>query len=391
MNSIIDLGMHSFADTFIGEDQYGLSEPVYPLQCVLNPSTGEIKLKYETNDDQRYNLYNYSYTSSNSKVSRQHWIEYCNEVNKVIGEKSKILEVGSNDGFLTKQFIDKSHITRGVDPSKEMSNIATTRGVKTYNMLFNSKNIKKIVKDFGRADVVLANNVFNHANNPSDFMEAVSKVLTKNGTFIFELPYWLYTVKDKRFDQIYHEHVTYFTVKYAYNLLKKHGFEISSVKVVDYHGGSLRIYSTKKENVLMNPKVSKMIKKEEKYKLFDSKMYKKFMKTLKSDRNSFMSKIYKIKKKGIPIVGVGASAKANTFLNFYNIDNTILDFITDASEYKKGKYTPLTRIPIVGDEIFSQYDKVYALILSWNISDMLVKKIKSINKKVKFLSLREIS
>jgi len=86
-------------------------------------------------------------------------------------------------------------------------------------------------------------------------------------------------------------------------------------------------------------------------------------------------------------VGVGAAAKANTLLNFYNLDNTILDYVTDASEHKKGKYTPLTRIPIVGDEIFSKYDKVYALVLSWNISELLTKKIKAINENVEFLFL----
>ena len=92
----------------------------------------------------------------------------------------------------------------------------------------------------------------------------------------------------------------------------------------------------------------------------------------------------------IPIIGIGAAAKANTFLNFYNIDNTILDYVTDASEYKKGKYTPLTRIPIVGDEVFLEYDEVYALVLSWNISSILKDKIKKINHKVKFLSIEEL-
>ena len=103
-----------------------------------------------------------------------------------------------------------------------------------------------------------------------------------------------------------------------------------------------------------------------------------------------MIRLHEIKNKNVPIVGIGAAAKANTFLNFYKIDNTILDYITDASEYKKGKYTPLTRIPIVGDEIFSKYEKVYALILSWNISEMLQKKIKAINNKVEFLSIEEL-
>ena len=111
-------------------------------------------------------------------------------------------------------------------------------------------------------------------------------------------------------------------------------------------------------------------------------------KELQLDKFNFMTKIYKIKKEGHPIIGIGAAAKANTFMNFYKIDNTILDYVTDASEYKKGKYTPLTRVPIVGDEVFADYDEVYALVLSWNISDMLKDKIKQINNKTKFISLK---
>lgn len=388
MSTIIKLGMHPFADTFISEEQYSLSEPVYPLECVLDDKTGEIKLKYETKDDERYNLYSYSYTSSNSKVSRQHWVEYCLEVDSLIHKGSKILEIGSNDGFLTKQFIDRGHDAKGVDPSKSMAEIAKTNGVETYNFLFNFENVQKI-NDYGPVNVVVANNVFNHANDPKDFMRSVKHILHDDGVFVFELPYWLCTVRDKKFDQIYHEHVTYFTVKYAYNLLSEYGFEIFKIDIVDYHGGSLRVYSKKKKNVNMIQKVRDMIQEEEKLGLFDHKMYNNFMETLKEDRNNFMIKIYDIKNKGIPIVGIGAAAKANTFLNFYNIDNTILDFVTDASEYKKGKYTPLTRIPIVGDKIFAEYDEVYALILSWNISDFLIEKIKTINHKVKFLFLKE--
>jgi SAM-dependent methyltransferase len=390
MNTIIKLGMHPFADTFVGPNQYSMSEPVYPLECVLNSDTGEIKLKHETKDDDRYNLYSYSYTSSNSKISRQHWIDYSFEIDTMLDKKSKILEIGSNDGFLTSQMIERGHIARGVDPSKSMAKIALNRGVKTYNMLFGADNIEYIKSDYGEVDVVLANNVFNHANSPSGFTDSVSKILKEDGIFVFELPYWLRTIQDKKFDQIYHEHVTYFTVKYAYNLLKKHGFEIVDIQVVNYHGGSLRVVSRKKENVGMSDNVKSMIEAEENCGLFDIEMYKEFTNTLQRDRNNFMSKIYEIKNKGIPIIGIGAAAKANTFLNFYKIDNTILDYVTDASEYKKGKFTPLSRIPIVGDEIFSEYEEVYALILSWNISDMLINKIKVLNNKVKFLSLEEL-
>ena len=100
-----------------------------------------------------------------------------------------------------------------------------------------------------------------------------------------------------------------------------------------------------------------------------------------------MKELYDLKISGATIIGVGAAAKANTFLNYYNIDNSLLEYITDSSKHKQNKYTPLTRIPIVGDEIFSEYDEVYALILSWNISTNLKKILHNINPKIKFITL----
>jgi SAM-dependent methyltransferase len=391
MNTIIDLGMHPFADTFIKDEQYHLSEPVYPLQCSLDEQTGEIKLKHETRDEERYSLYSYSYTSSNSKFSREHWDNYSLNINKHLAGDSKILEIGSNDGYLTKNLVSLGHKARGVDPSKEMSLLAAKRGIQTYNKLFNLDNSEDIKSDYGPVDAVIANNVLNHANDPDDFVEAVSNVLKDGGLFIYELPYWLCTIKDRKFDQIYHEHVTYFTVKYSYNLMKRHGLKINSVDVVDYHGGSLRVICEKNPTGDFSPSkdVQNRIKEEEKLGLFNKETYDSFMSSLLEQKNCFMEKIYKIKKEGFPIIGVGAAAKANTFLNFYNIDNSVLEYVTDASEYKKGKYTPLTRIPIVGDEIFSNYEKVYALVLSWNISSILTKKIKEINNNVEFLFPQE--
>tara|TARA_R110000822_G_scaffold8451_11_gene33209 strand:+ start:2634 stop:3809 length:1176 start_codon:yes stop_codon:yes gene_type:complete len=391
MKKIIDLGMHPFADTFIGESQLHLSEPVYPLQCMLNKDSGEIRLSVNTKADERYNLYNYSYTSSNSKFARNHWINYAKEVSKKVNlsKGSKVIEVGSNDGFLTKQFKYMGCDVVGVDPSNYMAKLASDDGIKTYTTLFNLESSQDIKNDFGKADLIIANNVFNHSNDSSSFIGGVINLLKPGGIFVYELPYWYYTIKDKRFDQIYHEHVTYFTVKYSYELLRKAGLEITDVEIVDYHGGSLRVYAKQKEKITLQNHVANLIKKEEEFGLFDVNTYTEFMKKINNQRNKFMKKIYTIKSEGYPIIGVGAAAKGNTFLNFYNLDNTLLDYVTDTSEHKQHKYTPLTRIPIVDDQIFAKYDKVYALILSWNISDIIRENLKKINDKIEFLSPHE--
>jgi ubiquinone/menaquinone biosynthesis C-methylase UbiE len=386
---IIELGMHPFADTFISSEQLSLSEPVYPLECFLNKDFGEIKLGIDTKADDRYNLYDYSYTSSNSNFSKSHWIDYAKTVSEKVNlqKDSRVVEIGSNDGFLAKEMKDLGFNVVGVDPSEYMADIADKRGIKTYVRLFNSEASKIIKDDFGSADLIIANNVFNHSNDPLDFINGISNLLVF-GTFVYELPYWYHTIKDGKFDQIYHEHVTYFTAKYSYELLRKAGLEIVDIDIVDYHGGSLRVFARKVEGeVKLTEKVSEMILEETSFGLFNEDRYKTFMNTLHNQRNILLKQIYKIKSDGYSIIGVGAAAKANTFLNFYNLDNKTLDYITDSSEHKQGKYTPLTRIPIVGDEIFSEYEDVYALILSWNISDIIKENLKRINENIKFISL----
>ncbi|MBX4211058.1 class I SAM-dependent methyltransferase [Candidatus Parcubacteria bacterium] len=387
VEKILDLGMHPYADTFVSKSQLAMTEPVIPLECYLCKESGQVQLRYQSNDFERYNLYSYSYTSANSAFSRGHWDAYY----KTISEKfdlidKRVVEIGSNDGYLLQQF--KPHNTvLGVDPSATMAEVARSQyGITTESDVFNAATSKKIQKEFGSADIIIANNVFNHSNEPLDFAKGVSGLLNRDGVFVFEQPYWLDTIQSKKFDQIYHEHISYFTVKSAYTLLAKVGLEIIDVEHVDYHGGSLRVYAKKTAHI---PKQSDMVKaminKETEAGLFDPNTYKQFQADILRIRDTFLAKLYNLKSQGHSIVAVGAAAKGNTFLNFYRLDKTVIDYVTDASAHKQGKYTPLSRIPIVSDDIFSHYKEVYALVLSWNISEALKAKLRTINNKIRFL------
>lgn len=389
VEKILDLGMHPYADTFINAEQLGMTEPILPLECYLCPESGQVQLGYISHDYERYNLYAYSYTSSNSTFSRNHWDNYAKVMTDRFNLKNKlIVEIGSNDGYLIQQFKPNNKVL-GVDPSHAMAEIASNEyGVSMINDFFNLANSRKIKTDFGPADLIIANNVFNHSNDPIDFAKGVYHLLNDGGIFVFESPYWLDTIQSQHFDQIYHEHISYFTAKSAYNLLSSVGLEIFDIEVVDYHGGSIRVYARKITDATpkLTDLVAKMIDQETKLGLFDINTYKKFQKDITFTRDKFLSKLYDLKSQGFPIIAVGAAAKGNTLLNFYGLDKTVIDFVTDSSEYKQGKYTPLTRIPIVGDEIFKEYDQgVYALVLSWNISDTLKTNLLKINNKIKFL------
>jgi len=389
MKKIIDLGMHPYADTFISDNQLNKTEPIYPLQCLLDKETGYIKIGCNTNPTDRYNLYDYSYTSANSSFSRNYWDEYAKHVSKKLNlNKSNILEIGSNDGYLLNQFYQLGHNIIGVDSSKYMTNIANnTYDSYTHCSVFNSKESLNIKEKFGKSNLIVANNVFNHANDPIDFAKGVVELLEDDGVFVFEVPYWYNTIVDNRFDQIYHEHVSYFTVKSCCKLLEKIGLQVFDVEIVDYHGGSIRVYSSM-DSKQINARIYDYIKIEEEAGLFEESTYVEFMNQLKKRRSSFLEKLYSIAKDNIPIVAVGAAAKGNTFLNFYNLDNTVIDYVTDASKHKIGKYTPLTRIPIQDDKtVFSKYDTVYVIILSWNISSILKEKLRKLNNNIIFLDI----
>jgi hypothetical protein len=272
-----------------------------------------------------------------------------------------------------------------------MARLAEKRGVRTLAGLFGRACASQVEQSLGRKPALIAaNNVFNHANDPLDFALGVKELLAPEGVFVFELPYWLQSVAQRKFDQIYHEHVSYFTVKYAVNLFRSIGMSVHHVDEVDYHGGSIRVFvrhdSAPDALEAPGPEVARFIENETRAGLFDAAAYQPFMAQIQTARNRFLIEIYKLKLEGKPVVCVGAAAKGNTFLNYYNLDASVIDCVTESSPSKIGKFTPRTRIPICPDQNLAQYDSVHAIILSWNLSAALQGVLKKINPRIHFLN-----
>jgi SAM-dependent methyltransferase len=389
VTKILDFGQHAYADTFIAEDQLNMSEPVFPLQLYLNFNTGGIQLGYISDAEDRYNLYSYSYTSSNSKTARNHWDEYADTIKSKFNTEGLVVEIGSNDGYLIGKFNNDKTKAIGIDSSAAMCDIAKERGVETINELFSKDVAAALEIAEGPASVIIANNVFNHANDPVTFASAVTDLLAKDGVFVFEVPYWASMIESERFvDMVYHEHISYFTIKSIWNLLQQVGLEIADFDVVDYHGGSLRVIARHSTDNGMPFLVRGAIENETAMGLFDTKFYKTLQNKFETQRDKWLFNFYQLRlaEPDAIIIGVGAAAKANTWLNWHGLNKTHLHCITDASEFKQGKYTPLSRIPIQSDEEFAQHKKPYALVLSWNIGEPLKKALLNINPNTRFIS-----
>ena len=389
---ILNLGFHPYADTFIEKKFLKFSEPIYKLSCILNKKNFLIQNRIKTSDYERYNLYDYSYTSSNSAYSKSYWSKYFLNVDKYlkkhkkISNKIKVLEVGSNDGYLLSRFKKNNYSVLGVDASKKMCQVAKKKRIKTLNLLFNFANSKKIKRKFKSFDLIIANNVLNHSNNPEDFIKAAKNIMKKDSLLIFEFPYWSNLVRDKKFDQIYHEHVSYFTVKYLKFFLKRLKLSIINIQETEYHGGSLRIFIKEEQSSYGNKLVQSFIKKEDRQGLFKKKTYLKFMENIQSRKMLLLKKILKYKSQNYKIVGIGAAAKANTFINYMGFNHEMIDFVTDISKFKIGKWLPLSRIPIKHDNEIRNIKKLCVIVLSWNLIKILKPKILKINKYAKLIS-----
>ena len=384
IRKIIDLGLHPLADSFLTRSQIKI-EKKKKLECFLNKKTNKIFLKSKFKASYRYNNVDYSYTSSNSGLSKKHWKSYYDKVSKKYQIfNKKILEIGSNDGFLLKQF-KKNNFILGVDSSSNMVKLASKNNVPCLKRVFNKITSNELKKKFGKFDIILANHVLNHADNDLSLLYGCKNLLDTNSVLIIEVPYWGYQVKKNLFDQIYHEHRNYFTIAYFKHLQKKLNLKIIDLEMNNYHGKSIRIFFTKKKsNYTLNKNLSKLINNELKLKLNNQNTYKVFQKNIENYKSKFLAKLKKISKKST-IIAVGASAKGNTFLNYMELNSKVIKAVTDNSKYKVGKYTPGSHIKIYKDSFFKKSDKIFAIILSWNFNKMLKKKVLIFNKNVKFI------
>ena len=386
LNEIINLGEHSFADRFIPKSKQKIKDPQYPLIIDLCKDCKFIQSRIITNAKNRYIDLDYSYTSSNSNYAKSHWKNFANFLNNKIDLKNKkVFEIGSNDGFLISILKSKGANVLGIDASKFMVKLSNKNKINTIHSIFNFNESSKIKRAYGEADIIIANNVFNHSNEPNDFLKGVKNLLKNNGVFIFEQPNFTVGAVSLKFDQIYHEHVSYFTARNIKSILIKNNFHINYMNKNDYHGGSLRTISFKKTSDLKKFNPKKLINEEIKQSIYKISFYRSMMSKIDIKKKKLLLKIKNLKEKKYTIAGVGAGAKANTFLTYYNLNNKIIDFLTDNSKYKQNKITPVTRIIIKDDNEIKKYKKIACIILSWNISNLIIQKIKKLNKKVKFI------
>jgi len=383
----LDLGSHPPSDQFVKKSETNFSVRYYPLKVYSCRSCGFKQLNYVVKPEILYKK-NYPYESSITKAGKKHWEEFANSTVKDFNLRKGDLavDIGSNTGVLLSAFRKNNLKIIGVDPAQNISRIANRRGVFTISDFFNKKVVKKILKKSGKAKLISGTNVFAHINDLKTFINNIKNLLHKNGIFVIEVPHFLHLLKNLEYDTIYHEHLSYITVKPLIPFFKKFNLEIIDIQQRDIHGGSIRIFISRKGNYKIRKNVNNIFKIEKKANLNDKKILINFQKRVVENRIELTSLISKLKKDKKKIIILSAPAKGMTLLNYCKIDGDFVDYATEKSKIKQGLYTPGGNIPVYSDAKILKSMPDYAILLAWNFSKEIIKNnIKYLKKGGKFI------
>lgn len=369
LKTILNLGEVPLAGVFpLKEDINKIV--TYPLELQICEECKLVQTDSVIDPDELFKDYRYLSSVGLSKYFQT----VANELNDTYDLKDKkILEFGCNDGVLLKPLTDLGAITTGVDPSINVSKIARDKGLNVITDYFNNDTFGTEEWE-SKFDFIISNNTFAHIIDITNTVKAVNHCLVDGGKFIFEVHYLQNLIDELQWDNIYHEHIYYYSVTALDNMLSKHGLSIVDVEKRDIHSGSIRITAEKSDNGVSD-KVREVIESESET-ICDMDYLKDFDNSVMKHISDFKIEIDKLKKEGKSIGGYGASGRANMFCNITNIDSDTVEFIVDESPERCGRYISNTSIPIVDVEHLKNSDVDVLIIFAWNYSKMIIDKTK---------------
>ena len=374
---VIDLGKQPIPNGFLKKEELKQKEPKYDLSVCFCPNCSLMQLKYLVNSKIMFE--NYLYIPSASKTRVQYFEQMAEEVVSVgkLKENSLVVDVGSNDGSLLVCFKNIGMEILGIDPAENLVKIANLNGVNTVLGYFGSSLAKKTVKKYGKAKAITATNVIAHIPNLHEVIKGGEILLDDEGIFVMHFPYSLNLLENNLFDTIYHEHLSYFSVKSLLYLAKNSGLEIFDIHKSDLDGGSLRVFWKKKINKKIKVKtavINKLLTEESNFGLYEIKAYIEFSERVEKLKVNTVKKLEKLKQSNKIIAGYGAAAKANVLLNYFGVNSKIIDYIVDSTPYKQGLFTPGAHIPIYPENKIYETKPDYLLIFAWNFSKEIIEK-----------------
>jgi SAM-dependent methyltransferase len=378
----LDLGFMPPADEFLRHEQLAYPRNYYPLEVLMCRGCGLAQLSYVVSPEILYR-HDYPYEASTTRTGREHFgVFAADAVERFgLGAKDLVIDVGSNVGVLLGNFKAQGTRILGIDPAANIVRIAEKNGIPTLNELFSAELSAKIRKEHGKASLITASNCFAHINDLFDFAKGLETLLTPGGVFILEAPHFLDLIKNLEYDTIYHEHLSYLSLKPLIPFFRGRGLEVFDVQMQSIHGGSFRVFVGHRGRRKISPRVGQCLKAEAAQGLHEEKTLRRFAAKVSKNRDELMWLLQSLKHKGKRVVAVSAPAKGMTLLNYCRIGTETLDFVTEKSTLKIGRFTPGSHIPVYPDSELLRQMPDYALLLAWNFSKEIMANLKEYTKK----------
>lgn len=371
LDEILNLGSVPLANELLTAEQTKEPEDRFPLDLFFCPSCSLVQIGETVPPERLFRHYTYASSFSDTMVAHAKKLVESLIARRALGAGSLVIEVASNDGYLLQFYRQQGVQVLGIEPAKNIAEIAKAKGIPTLAEFFDDDLARQLAAENRYADVIHAHNVFAHVPDPNRFLGGVKQILKPNGVVVIEAPYVGELISKLEFDTIYHEHFSYYSLSAVQALCKRHGLMVSDVELVPIHGGSLRFYISHAGGEA-SPAVVELAAREKAEGLLNFDYYRTFADRvwqLKAELNSLLTRL---KGEGKRIAAYGASAKGSTLMNAFGIDGKLIDFVVDRSDLKQGRFTPGNHLEILPPSALLERRPDYVLLLTWNFASEIL-------------------
>lgn len=369
--------MSPLCETYLSASDLNRGETFYPLHVYVCEKCFLVQLEEYESAESIFT--DYAYFSSYSDSWLKHAEKYCEKMVNQFGlsEKSFVIEVASNDGYLLQYFVKQNVPVMGIEPAANVAKVAVERGVPTLVKFLGERLANELSGQNRCADLVLGNNVLAQVPDLNDFAEGLKILLKPEGVLTLEFPHLLRLIERNEFDTIYHEHFSYFSLLTTVRILEAHGLKVFDVEELETHGGSLRVYACRKEARIHSVKqtVASLIAVEEKAGQSTLEGYESFSLQVKQTKWALVDFLLTAAREGKKVAGYGAPGKSATLLNYCGIGKDMIEYTVDRNPHKHGRYLPGSHIPIHHPDRIRETKPDYVVILPWNLKDEIVSQL----------------